>query len=107
MTEKRFNRLACRVDGNESLPEVIAGLKGEGIACQITTASAWWRGLPRTEHSIWTSANDAPRARKVLGPICSALPDAPLSRERKVFIVVALAVILLVALVRIASLIFR
>jgi len=107
MTEERFNTLACRVDGNESLPEVIARLKRAGIACEITTASAWWRGLPRTEHSIMTRAKDAERAKELLGPICSTLPEAPISRERKVFIAVALAVILLVALWCLVSLIFR
>ena len=54
-----------------------------------------------------TSAKDAERARKILGQICSTLPDKPLSRERKMFVVVALAAILLVALLRLALLIFR
>ncbi len=107
MTKERFNTLACRVDSNESLPQVIARLKRAGIACEITTASAWWRGLPRTEHSVMTRAKDAERAREVLGPICRTLPESSVSREQKAFIVVALAVILLVALWRFATMILR
>lgn len=104
MTEERFNTLACRVDGNESLSQIIARLKNAGITCEITTASIWWRGLPRTEHSVMTTPNDAERARHLLGPICSTVPESAMSRQKKVFIIVALAVILVVAIWRFVSL---
>ena len=105
MTGSNINTVIYQTDGNELIEEIISKLKRANIACEVVTSTVWRHGLPRTEHVFSVSKADALSAKRALRELPLQEPEQALSRERRLVIIFALAVISIVTVVRVVSLI--
>ena len=100
MSVNATSAVVFRTEDKRTLDAALRRFQNAGLACQARSASVWRFGLPRAVFEISVAESDRKKANGLLADLPQAMPDTGVTTAQRIWIVVGLSVIAIVAAVR-------